>query len=324
MKKIILMLLLLTSVCFGANEIHYFAAPGQTSLYCIVTQASTGNYWNGTAYVATPANWNLCDIAFTEDSFKAGFYKATMPTSTVGRYYFTVYQNASPVSTDAALSTWQDDWDGTQFITNTNTTKWLGTAVATPTVAGVPNVDMTYIGSSAYSDYLRPRTIATATVAADAAAGESSISVGVNTNIKAGDILTLPKSLGTFYYYQISAVTSDLNYSSLTLSSPLKISVATGITGTVYSGVPTNSALSTFDAATEKVIAKMTTPTGEPATWTDDQKLGGMFLRDFSKIYKNANKITLYDLSGSAISEQSYTTSMSVKPTETVNAAEAP
>ena len=133
MKKIII-ILLLASVSFAANEIHYLDIAGQTNLYVRVVKASGLTIWDGDSYEASPA-WEDTDIALTENTSIKGLYYATMPTSAVGRYYVMAYAGAVPADTDVRLQAWEMDWSGSAEITLAST--------LTANVAQIEGTDVT-------------------------------------------------------------------------------------------------------------------------------------------------------------------------------------
>jgi hypothetical protein len=158
-SKLLYTLALTATLCgsaWGAAEIQYeggAALTGQT-LYFVLTvdagDSEAGETWDGAAYstyTTTRATW---DVAMTEVGV-TGRFIGTLPTAAAAinkPIIATVYQdaddNGTPVhADDIPLQTTQGWWDGTKL--GTNPTAWKGSVVATPTIAGVPEVDVTYV-----------------------------------------------------------------------------------------------------------------------------------------------------------------------------------
>lgn len=95
------------------------------------------------------------DVALTELGTASRIYQFSVPASVAaGAYSFAIYKRAggSPAEGDLRVGMGSFDYDGSAIVgvgEGVNVEKWLGTAAATPTVAGVPEVDLTHIAGSA-------------------------------------------------------------------------------------------------------------------------------------------------------------------------------
>ena len=120
MKKIfiVVIIMLLSSSAFAANEVHCGLVTGLSNVYCRVVRASDLTIWDTgiTDFNDNPA-WSDTDIAMTENTDVKNIYYASMPAASAGRFYFYVYSNATPANTDTPLASWTNDWDGSAFIT---------------------------------------------------------------------------------------------------------------------------------------------------------------------------------------------------------------
>lgn len=194
MKKLIILLcLVLTTVCFSANEIHYFDTTGQTTLYARVIKASDLTVWETVAgaYQASPT-WANTDIALTEQGtdYRPGCYVASMPTSAGGKYYIEIYDQAGATlaATDTRLEVYE--------------LVWTGTAEHLPyNVLQVEGADIT--------TYVESRTLATADylTAADV---WNALTSGMTTSCSIGKKLA-DFTLGTDNKVLISADSQDLS-----------------------------------------------------------------------------------------------------------------
>lgn len=121
MKKFITILfILLASITFAANEIIVKnQTTGLTDLYVILetNDAGTIKFWDGDSWEATPASWNTCDIALTEDAFMKGSYYASVPGITSDMIItINLYQGSTPAVTDTFISAKSYYWNGTYLL----------------------------------------------------------------------------------------------------------------------------------------------------------------------------------------------------------------
>ncbi len=118
MKKYLMTVLIMTTVLFAANEIHYFDIGGQSNLYVRVTRASNLQIYDTVAAeLSASPDWANTDIALTQadPNLYSGLYLADMPAVPAGLYYLEAYQGTSPAKTDTKLAPWIEYWDGSAF-----------------------------------------------------------------------------------------------------------------------------------------------------------------------------------------------------------------
>lgn len=94
-----------------ANELHAETTSGLTCYSVLLS--STGQAWNGAAFVAiNGADWLDYDLAMTEAA--AGIYLASMPSVVAGAYSYVVYEQAgaNPATTDTLKGGGFIQWNG--------------------------------------------------------------------------------------------------------------------------------------------------------------------------------------------------------------------
>lgn len=125
-KRILLLVFLLTALTFGANEISMSVSSGDT-LYAVVHRTSDGYIWNGSTFeVPADLSWGTYDLPMTDVG--GDFYYVSMPVVAAGNYVVKVYQQTggSPSRTaDILMGSDVMLWDGTAEVT----TRVVGTVV---------------------------------------------------------------------------------------------------------------------------------------------------------------------------------------------------
>lgn len=143
-----------------ANEIQWRGTETGETLYATIRSAS-GTQWNtaGTPNfeAVTAANWADYDIALAESSgnyFYVGTFPAISGNMVAGWYWVDIYKQAggTPAITDVLQGTIVGYWNGTSLLPwAADAQEWKSGVIATPSVTGVPEVDLTHVGGVAAS-----------------------------------------------------------------------------------------------------------------------------------------------------------------------------
>lgn len=128
------------------------------TLYWRLRNVANGQIWNTVAAALQAydtAQIENYDLGATQQGTASGYWVGDMPAAPAGAYTYLLclQAGADPAESDRILATTDSPlvWDGSAVVNpiDVNVTKWLGTAVATPTTAGVPEIDVTFIGGQA-------------------------------------------------------------------------------------------------------------------------------------------------------------------------------
>jgi len=114
MKRIILILTILTAVCFAADEIRYGDVTG-ADRYCRLARGSDLKWWDTVAAgYATSPTWANSAVDLGEAA-GLNLYTASMPASAAGRYHIFFYDGtkATAANTDDYVWGYDMEWDGT-------------------------------------------------------------------------------------------------------------------------------------------------------------------------------------------------------------------
>jgi hypothetical protein len=173
-----------------AGELQALAPTGST-VYGQVINESTGQIWNtaGTPAFENYATANIADydVAMTEQGTASGFFKGNKPAfgAVLVTVMYRIRAGGSPAEPDILTHMQSiDDRAGANLANvSANVVQWLGTAASTPTVAGVPNINVkTWNDLTTVALPLVPTTAGrTLDVSADGEAGLDWANVGSPT-----------------------------------------------------------------------------------------------------------------------------------------------
>lgn len=132
-----------------AGELQCLAPTGST-VYAQVINEANGQIWNTSGTPAfqayQTANIGDYDIAVTELGTASGIYTGNKPAfgAVLATIIYRIRAGGSPAETDVVTHIQSIDDRAGSNLTNVsaNVVQWLGTAVSTPTVAGIPNVNV--------------------------------------------------------------------------------------------------------------------------------------------------------------------------------------
>ncbi len=112
-------LLVLCSNTYAANEIHFYNTAG-SNRYIKIVRTSDYYAWDtsSSSYSASPT-WQNSAIDATESSNIPGLFLVSMPSSTVGTYDILIYRGtkSTATSTDEHVGSLSFNWSGTEKIT---------------------------------------------------------------------------------------------------------------------------------------------------------------------------------------------------------------
>lgn len=127
MKKylISIILILLSTFIYAADEVWYYESQYGQNRYCRIVDLSDRDIWddNGSTWAASPT-WANTALAMTEDDGDddvKGFYYCSFPDSTAGDYLVVVYSGTagSASTTDSVVTSFAFHYDGSKEITQT-------------------------------------------------------------------------------------------------------------------------------------------------------------------------------------------------------------